>query len=83
MQRIQHERFHQNSQAAMEKPFILTPDMLDKAKPNLKVLHALPRIKEIDVGVDKMPQAHYFEQSANGVFVRQALLSLLLNGDVT
>ncbi len=82
MQRIQQERFQQNSQAAMEKPFILTPNMLDKAKPNLKVLHALPRVKEIDVGVDSMPQAYYFEQSANGVFVRQALLSLLLNGGV-
>lgn len=80
MQRIQNERFHQNSQAAMEKPFILTAAMLEKAKPNLKVLHALPRVKEIDVSVDAMPQAHYFEQSANGVFVRQALLSMLLNG---
>lgn len=82
MTRIQQERFHQNSQAAQEKPFVLTAQMLAKAKPNLKVLHPLPRVSEIDVEVDSMPQAYYFQQSANGVFVRQALLSLLLNGGV-
>lgn len=81
MTRIQQERFHQGS-AAVEKPYILTAAMLEKAKPNLKVLHPLPRVNEIDIAIDRMPQAHYFEQSANGIFVRQALLSLLLNGEV-
>jgi aspartate carbamoyltransferase catalytic subunit len=79
MSRIQQERFHHASHSPQEKPFILTPAMLNKAKPNLKVLHPLPRVKEIDTAVDAMPQAYYFQQAAKGVCVRQALLSLLLN----
>jgi aspartate carbamoyltransferase catalytic subunit len=39
----------------------------------------MPRINEIDIKVDATPFAYYFQQAANGVFVRQALLSLLLN----
>jgi len=79
MTRIQQERFIQPGYSAAEKQFILTAAMLAKARPNLKVLHPLPRVNEIDVAVDAMPQAHYFTQAANGVYVRQALLSLLLN----
>ena len=80
MTRIQQERFHAG--AVLEKPYILTADMLSKAKPNLKVLHPLPRVNEIEAAVDGMPQAHYFEQAANGVYVRQALLSLLLSEEL-
>jgi aspartate carbamoyltransferase catalytic subunit len=43
------------------------------------VLHPLPRINEIDIGLDQTPFAHYFQQAANGIPVRQALLALLLN----
>jgi aspartate carbamoyltransferase catalytic subunit len=50
-----------------------------KIKDNLKILHPLPRINEIDIGVDNTPHAHYFIQAANGVYVRQALLALLLS----
>jgi aspartate carbamoyltransferase catalytic subunit len=79
MSRMQQERFHHGAHSAFDKAFVLTPAMLAKAKPNLKVLHPLPRVNEIDVAVDSMPQAYYFEQAANAVYVRQALLSLLLN----
>lgn len=80
MSRVQSERFQHGDRT--DEPFILTPAMLDKARPNLKVLHPLPRVKEIDTAVDRMPQAYYFQQASNGVYVRQALLYLLLNGDV-
>jgi len=78
MSRVQSERFQATGFA--DEPFILTPATLEKAKPNLKILHPLPRVKEIDVAIDSMPQAYYFQQAANGVYVRQALLTLLLNG---
>lgn len=79
MTRIQQERFQHANFLSFEKQFVLTPDLLEKAKPNLKILHPLPRVNEIDTHVDEMPQAYYFTQAANGVFVRQALLSLLLS----
>lgn len=79
MTRIQQERFSEAEYQQIRKQYILTPDMLKKAKPNLKVLHPLPRVNEIEIGVDKTPYANYFEQAANGLYVRQALLSLMLN----
>lgn len=79
--RIQQERFNETDYQLGKNNFILTPALLNNAKirANLKVLHPLPRINEIDIGVDKTPYAHYFVQAANGVYVRQALLALLLN----
>ena len=52
--------------------------MLDNAKKNLKVLHPLPRVNEIDEDVDNSPQAYYFQQAKNGVYVRMALLASIL-----
>lgn len=78
--RVQQERFSSAAEyQAVKDQFILTTAMLAKAKDNLKIMHPLPRVNEIEVAVDKTPYAHYFEQAANGVCVRQALLSLLLN----
>jgi aspartate carbamoyltransferase catalytic subunit len=48
--------------------------MLDGTKDNLRVLHPLPRVNEIDVDVDSNPKAYYFDQARNGVFVRQAVI---------
>lgn len=81
MTRIQQERFHQ-ANSSYDAAYVLTRSMLDKAKSNLKVLHPLPRINEIDASIDNMPQAYYFQQAANGVYVRQAILSLLLNEEI-
>jgi len=61
---------------------VLSADTLAEAKPNLKVLHPLPRIDEITLDVDGTPYAYYFQQAANGVYARQALLSLVLNEEV-
>lgn len=77
MTRIQQERMRESE--LPEKPLILTQTMLQRAKPNLKILHPLPRVNEIEVSVDETPYAYYFEQAANGIFIRQALLTLLLN----
>lgn len=79
--RIQQERFSETEYQLVKNNYILTPALLNNAKTraNLKVLHPLPRINEIDMGVDKTPYSHYFVQAANGVYVRQALLALLLN----
>ena len=52
--------------------------MLETARPNMKVMHPLPRVNEITVDVDENPQAYYFTQALNGVFVRQALLASIL-----
>jgi aspartate carbamoyltransferase catalytic subunit len=82
MTRIQQERFGKMEYRNLHQQYILTPPMLASARPNLKILHPLPRINEIDSEIDKTPYAYYFQQAANGVHVRQALLALLLNKDL-
>jgi aspartate carbamoyltransferase catalytic subunit len=79
MTRIQHERYS-DPQAAREmaKEFTLTPRLLEKKKKNLKVLAPLPRLEEIVVEVDALPEAWYFHQAENGVYVRAALLRAIL-----
>lgn len=79
MTRIQQERFSEVEYQNIRKQYILTAEMLKQAKTNLKVLHPLPRVNEIEMDVDATPFAHYFEQAANAVYVRQAMLTLLLN----
>lgn len=79
MTRIQQERFSQSEYQLVKDAYVLKPEHLKKAKSNLKILHPLPRVNEIDVSVDKLESAYYFIQAENGVYVRQALLTLLLN----
>ncbi|MBU0596690.1 aspartate carbamoyltransferase [Patescibacteria group bacterium] len=79
MTRIQAERFPDKMEYEKVKNiYVLTPRMLDKAKPNMRVMHPLPRVNEIETGVDNTPHAYYFEQAKNGLYVRQALLGLVL-----
>ncbi|HTM62904.1 MAG TPA: aspartate carbamoyltransferase [Gammaproteobacteria bacterium] len=80
MTRIQKERMLACEFQASADKMMLNLDMLAQAKPNLKILHPLPRVDEIDVAVDNTPYAYYFQQAENGIFVRQALLSLILSG---
>ncbi len=82
MTRVQKERFDETEYRHLRAKFVLTPEMLISAKPNLKVLHPLPRIDEITLGVDSTPYAYYFQQAKNGVYARQALLSLVLNEEL-
>ncbi|SMY37821.1 aspartate carbamoyltransferase [Photobacterium andalusiense] len=79
MTRVQKERFDESEYVHMKAAYILTANMLDNARDNLKVLHPLPRVDEITVDVDKTKHAYFFQQAENGVYARQALLALVLN----
>jgi aspartate carbamoyltransferase catalytic subunit len=79
MTRIQRERFSDPLEYERNKnSFNLHRDMINDTKENFRVLHPLPRVNEIDINVDPSPKAYYFEQALNGVFVRQALMALIL-----
>lgn len=82
MTRLQKERFYQADFISGKSQCVLTKELLQLAKDNLKVLHPLPRNEEIEPAVDETPYAYYFEQASNGLYIRQALLSLLLNEHV-
>lgn len=77
--RIQAERFFDKTEYnSVKNAYVLMPEMFTNVKSNFKILHPLPRIEEIDKGVDKLPCAYYFQQAANGIPVRQAILGLAL-----
>lgn len=77
--RIQKERFPDHAEYEKVKDvYILTKEMLKNVKKNMRILHPLPRVNEITLSVDSTPHAYYFQQSANGIPVRQAVLSLVL-----
>lgn len=78
MTRVQKERFDETEYQHIKSAFLLNASMLNTVRDNLKVLHPLPRIDEIDKDVDNTPYAYYFQQAENGVYARQALLALLL-----
>ncbi len=79
MTRIQKERFSDPIEyEKVKNAYNLENSMLANARDNLRILHPLPRVKEIAEDVDNNPKAYYFEQALNGVYVRQALLSSIL-----
>ena len=82
MTRVQRERFDEQEFAKSQGKFNLNAAMLANARPNLRVLHPLPRVDEIHPDVDATPHAYYFEQATNGVYARMAILSLVLNEKV-
>jgi aspartate carbamoyltransferase catalytic subunit len=78
MTRIQKERFSDPMEyEKVKNSYVLSREMLVNSKPNMKILHPLPRVNEISEDVDVMPQAFYFKQAENGVYVRQALLAAI------
>ncbi len=78
--RIQKERFADEKEYDKVKDaFVLDKSILEKTKPNFKIMHPLPRVNEIKTELDLTKAALYFEQAANGVPVREALLSMLVN----
>lgn len=82
MTRVQRERFTDIMEYEKVKNlYTLRNSMLADAKPNLKVLHPLPRINEIAQDVDDNPKAYYFEQARNGLFARQAIICRALGID--
>ncbi len=82
MTRVQKERFDETEYKHIASNYILTAEHLKEAKPNLRVLHPLPRVDEIEVEVDHTPHAYYFQQAENGVYAREALLALVLNESI-
>ena len=79
MTRIQRERFSDPMEYEKTKnSYVLKNDMLENTKPNMKVLHPLPRVNEIDINVDKNEKAYYFTQALNGVYTRQAIITHIL-----
>jgi aspartate carbamoyltransferase catalytic subunit len=79
MTRVQKERFLDiQDYEKVKNTYILEKSMLENCKENLKILHPMPRVNEINTNVDNMPQAYYFQQAQNGVYVRQALIAAIL-----
>ncbi|MFO7843414.1 MAG: aspartate carbamoyltransferase [Bacteroidales bacterium] len=79
MTRIQRERFSDPMEYEKTKnSYVLKKKMLENTKPNMKVLHPLPRVNEISTDVDSDEKAYYFTQALNGVYTRQAIISLIL-----
>jgi aspartate carbamoyltransferase catalytic subunit len=75
MTRVQRERFQDVMEyEKVKNVYTLKNKMLEKTKPNLRVLHPLPRVNEIDTDVDSNEKAYYFQQARNGVFTRQAII---------
>jgi len=78
MTRIQQERFSDPLEyEKVKNSYVLNQALLHNCKPNMKILHPLPRVNEISEDVDVTPQAFYFKQAENGVYVRQALLAAI------
>lgn len=79
MTRVQRERFfNEQDYIRLKDSYILTPDKLETAKPDLCIMHPLPRVNEISVAVDKDKRACYFKQVMNGKYMRMALILKLL-----
>jgi aspartate carbamoyltransferase catalytic subunit len=79
MTRVQKERFSDPIEyEKVKNVYVLKNSMLKNTKENMKILHPLPRVNEIDQDVDSNPKAYYFEQALNGVYTRQAILCSLL-----
>ena len=79
MTRIQQERFaDMDEYLRLKDSYILTPENLHHAKPDMCIIHPLPRVNEISVKVDEDPRACYFKQVLNGKYMRMALILKLL-----
>lgn len=75
MTRVQKERFADlDEYDRVKDAYLLKEHMLSKAKDNLKILHPLPRVNEIEYSIDDTKYAYYFQQAQNGLYARQALI---------
>ncbi len=79
MTRVQKERFSDLMEyERVKNVYILRNSMLSKAKPNMKILHPLPRVNEIAYDVDDNPHAYYIQQAKNGLYAREAIFCYCL-----
>lgn len=83
MTRVQRERFVDLEEYDRVKDvYVLTNSMLADSKPNLRVLHPLPRVGEIAQDVDDNPKAYYVQQAQNGLYTRQSIICEVLGIEV-
>jgi aspartate carbamoyltransferase catalytic subunit len=79
MTRVQKERFSDPIEyEKVKNVYILKNKMLENTKENMRILHPLPRVNEINEDVDANPKAYYFQQAENGVYTRQAIIASIL-----
>jgi aspartate carbamoyltransferase catalytic subunit len=77
--RVQKERFEdQGVYESVKGAFVITPEILKRAKEKMVVMHPLPRVGEIAMEVDEDPRAAYFHQMEYGLYIRMALLAMVL-----
>lgn len=77
--RIQKERFADLSEyEALKGTYVVDRKLVEASKKDIRIMHPLPRVDEIATDVDDLPNAAYFRQARNGVYVRMALLALVL-----
>lgn len=75
MTRVQKERFSDLMEyERVKNVYILRAEMLKNVKPNMKILHPLPRVNEIAYDVDETPYAYYIQQAQNGLYAREAII---------
>ena len=83
MTRIQKERLNgedlESDKEFIENNLYLTQEIMTNAKKNMVIMHPLPRNNEINTNIDNDSRAAYFRQMENGLYVRMALIQLLLN----
>ena len=83
MTRVQKERFfNEEDYLRLKDSFVLTDDKMALAREDMRVLHPLPRVNEIDTAVDDDPRACYFRQAHYGRYIRMALIMKLLEVSV-
>ena len=79
MTRIQRERFDDPAEyERLKGSYVLNRELVQKGKKGIVVMHPLPRVDEITTDVDDLPNAAYFRQAHNGVYLRMALLAMVL-----
>lgn len=79
MTRVQKERFADPMEyEKVKNAYVLRNHMLNDSKPNLRILHPLPRVNEIHTDVDTNEKAYYFQQAENGVYARMAIIASIL-----
>lgn len=74
--RLQKERFSSEINCS----YGIDLELLQRARPNLRIMHPLPRLEELPTEIDATPYAYYFQQAHNGLFIRQALLDIIFGG---
>jgi len=83
MTRVQKERFfNEEDYIRLKDSYILDAMKMRPARPDMIVMHPLPRVNEISTEVDSDPRAVYFKQAKNGMYLRMALISALLGLEV-